>query len=56
MAALLKELRQHAAYLAAAAGQHDAQGADGLKAWNVHAISVTRSRALDGSYWCGGSG
>jgi hypothetical protein len=42
MAALLKEPRKHAAYLSAATGEDDAQGARSQEAWIVHANSVTR--------------
>jgi hypothetical protein len=42
MATLLKEARQHAAHLAAAAGEDDAQWACGLYRGIAHPNSVTR--------------
>jgi hypothetical protein len=54
MASLLKEQRQHAAHLAAAAGKHDAQGTAGLLAGIAHGISLPR-RAADCAYRCDGN-
>jgi hypothetical protein len=50
MAAFLKEPRNHAAYLTAAARQHNAQLAGGLCAWIIHRDSLTRRSDFECSY------
>ena len=53
MAAFLKELRQHAANLAAAAGQDDTERPARWDAWIAHGISVTRHVAFACLYCVG---